>query len=143
MAQDIRYPTHTKTVKGRTVVTFPDVRGVHGSGETQQEALRAATDALTQALVEMLAADKPLPKASRVAGATYVVPGAKVQAAVLFRRWRGNLTMAELGRRLSTSAWSRVRDLERAENVTLDRADRAARALGFRLVLSYEPEPAE
>ena len=136
---DIRYPARFKESAAGITITFPDLEEAVSEARTWQEAMANAEEVLTLSIEGRLEGGEALPAPKSFRGAVWVAPSAKAQAAMLFRAHRGDVTTADLQRRLQTSAWSRVVELERAANVTLDRADRAARALGFRLVLAYEP----
>jgi antitoxin HicB len=136
---EIRYPARFKTSKSGITITFPDFDEAISEARIWQEAMANAEEVLTLTIEGRLEDGEALPSPKGFKGAVWVAPSAKAQAAMLFRAHRGDVTTADLQRRLSTSSWSRVVELERAANVTLDRADRAARALGFRLVLAYEP----
>lgn len=136
-----RYPAKFKQTRTGFTVTFPDLSEIVTEGRTWEEALRNAEEALTLGIEARLEAGNVPPRPSLPATAIFIAPSAKAQSAMLFRWHRGDVSKAELGRRLDTSAWSRINDLEVGANITLDRAERASRALGFRLVLSYEKEP--
>lgn len=126
-----------QTTKGFDV-SFPDFPEVSAEGATFADAAANAAEALTQAIEALLASDEHVPESSKVKGAHHLAPSARVQSAVLFRRHLGSTRKSEVARTLETSL-SRVRDLETAaRNVSIDRADAAARALGYQLVLSYE-----
>jgi len=135
-----RYPAKFKPTKAGVSVTFPDLPEIVTEGRTWDEARRNAEEALTLAIEARLERDDALPRPSSPGGMVYLAPSGKAQSAMLFRWHRGDVSKAELGRRLETSAWRRINELERGVNITLDRAERAARAVGFRLVLSYEQE---
>ena len=71
-------------------------------------------------------------------GAHYVAPDAKTQAALLVRRTRGERSLADLARALETS-WPAAKRLEDPRHwPSLKQLERAAAALGKRLVLTFE-----
>ena len=68
----------------------------------------------------------------------YIAPDAKTQAAMLLRLARGERTLSELARALETS-WPAAKRLENPLHwPSLKTLDRAAAALGKRLVLVLE-----
>jgi antitoxin HicB len=73
-----------------------------------------------------------------VEGAHYVVPEVRTQGVLLLRAARGDKSLAELARALSTS-WPQVKRMESHQHwPNLKTLDRAARAVGKRLVFSIE-----
>ena len=79
-----------------------------------------------------------IPEPSVVADAHAIAPSAKVQAALLIRRARADRPFADLARALDTS-WPAAKRLEDPHHSpTLKQLERAAAALGKRLVLSFE-----
>jgi len=123
----------------RYLVNFCDFPNANAAGDTLGQATQNAATALTTHLEMLLASDEPIPTPSEEATATLVAPSARVQSAILFRWHLGEHRTSGVMRTLQTS-WARVRDLQTAgRNITIDRADEAARALGYRLVLSYAP----
>ena len=78
------------------------------------------------------------PPSAKVAGASYIAPDAKTQAAMLLRLARGERTVSDLARALETS-WPAAKRLEGPTHwPSLKTLERAAAALGKRLVLSLE-----
>ena len=75
---------------------------------------------------------------SNRAGAIYVAPDAKTQSALLIRRTRGARPLADLARVLETS-WPAAKRLEDPRHwPSLKQLDKAATALGKRLMPSFE-----
>lgn len=121
-------------------VSFPDIDEAMTQGETLEEALFNASEVLTLALEYRLDEDQEIPEPSSVTGDDIhlVSPDARVQAALLIRKSRSGRSLAELARALGTS-WPSVKRLENPHNSpTLKMIDKAAAALGKRLVLSFE-----
>jgi len=80
----------------------------------------------------------PVSKPSRIKNARMIAPDAKTQAAILVRTLRGARPLSELARALETS-WPSAQRLEDPKNwPTLRQLEKAASALGKRLVLSLE-----
>ena len=68
----------------------------------------------------------------------YIAPDAKTQAALLVRQARGDRPMSEVARAMQTS-WPAAQRLESPRHSpSLKQLERAASALGKRLVLSFE-----
>ncbi len=118
---------------------FVDVEGALTDGETLDEALFNASEALSGILGWMLDENKPIPDPSPAGDGMYLIaPDARTQAALLIHRARGNRSLAELARSLQTS-WPSAQRLENPRHSpTLRQLEKAAAALGKRLVLTLE-----
>jgi len=135
---EILYPAQvTQEADGMFFVQFVDLAEAFTDGETLEEALFNASEVLTLTLLGRMEEGMSIPQPEKgIEGAYYVAPDAKTQAALLLRHARGNRTYAELARALETS-WDVAKRLEDARHWPSLRAlDRAAAALGKRLVLS-------
>ena len=124
---------------GGYCVQFVDLPGAITEGDTLEEALFNAAEALSGILASCIKHDDDIPAPSQnVEGAHYVAPDVKTQAALLVRQARGERSMAELARALETS-WPAAQRLEDPRHwPSLRSLDRAASALGKRLVLTFE-----
>lgn len=137
---EIRYPaTIDQEDDGRCFVQFVDFENIFTEGESLDDALLNASEALSAMFGWMMDNGKAIaPPSQNVAGAYYIAPDAKTQAALLVRQARGERTLSELARALQTS-WPAAKRLEDARHwPTLRALDRAAAALGKRLMLSLE-----
>ena len=137
---DIRYPATVEAQKdGSYLVKFVDLPDTFTEGHTKEEALFNATEALSAMLAWRLDEAKDVPAPSqKVKGAHYIAPDAKTQAAMLLRLARGERTLSDLARALETS-WPAAKRLEDPTHwPSLKTLDRAAAALGKRLVLTLE-----
>jgi antitoxin HicB len=137
---DVRYPAHiTEDPAGGYCVQFVDLAEAFTEGDSLEEALFNAAEALTLTLDGRLAEGQDVPDPSPdIADAHYIAPDAKTQGALLLRAARGDRTVADLARALETS-WPQAKRLEDAHHwPSLKTLDRAARVLGKRLVLSIE-----
>jgi len=135
---EIFYPaTIAREDGGAFFVQFVDLPDTFTEGQTMEEALFNASEVLSAMLAWRLDNGKDIPAPSRnVAGAHRIAPDAKTQAALLMRQARGDMSYAQLARALETS-WDVARRLEDPGHWPSLRAlDRAAAALGKRLVLS-------
>lgn len=123
--------------EGGFTVTFPDIPEAITEGDTQEESLFNAAEVLTLCLEQRIADSEALPAASEVENGFWIEPAAAVQAAVLIRQPREaqGKTLADMARALQTS-WPAAQRLERPNaNPTLRQLERAAAALGKRLVV--------
>ena len=137
---DIRYPAMIeKQPDGNFLVTFVDLPDTFTEGETKEEALFNAVEVLSGMLAWRLEEAKAVPAPSKkVKGAVYIAPDAKTQSAMLLRMARGERSLSELARALETS-WPSAQRLESPLHwPSLKTLDRAAAALGKRLVLTLE-----
>jgi antitoxin HicB len=135
---EILYPaTIARQDGGAFLVQFVDLPDTFTEGQTMEEALFNAAEVLSAMLAWRLDSGKEIPAPSEgVAGAHCIAPDATTQAALLMRQARGDMSYAQLARALETS-WDVARRLEDPGHwPTLRALDRAAAALGKRLVLS-------
>jgi antitoxin HicB len=136
----IRYPAiFVPEETGGFTVLFPDLEDTFTCGETEEECLFNAAEVLSAMLEVKLEDNDPIPPPSaNVPGARYVAPDAKTQAALLVRFARGSRPLSEVARALHTS-WPAAKRLEDPRHwPSLKTLDKAAAALGKRLVLSFE-----
>ena len=137
---EARYPAVLEPeASGGFFVRFVDVEGAMTDGETLDEALFNASEALSGILGWMLDDNRPIPEPSPAGEGMYLIaPDARTQAAMLIRRARGERSLAELARSLETS-WPSAQRLENPRHSpTLRQLEKAAAALGKRLVLALE-----
>ena len=137
---EIRYPATIEPQQGGGFfVQFVDLLDTFTEGQTMEEALFNAAEVLSAMLGWRLDQGQEVPPPSkRVKGAHYIAPDAKTQAAMLLRLARGERSLSDLARALETS-WPAVKRLEDPTHwPSLKTLDRAAAALGKRLVLTLE-----
>ena len=137
---EIRYPaTVEEQSDGGFLVTFIDLPDTFTEGKTKEEALFNAAEVLSAMLAWRLDEAKDVPAPSqKLKGVHYIAPDAKTQAAMLLRLARGERSLSELARALETS-WPAAKRLENPSHwPSLKTLDRAAAALGKRLVLVLE-----
>ena len=120
-------------------VRFPDLDEALTEGQTLDEALYNASEVLSLALEHRLEKGRELPLPSPVGeGQHEVAPAAAVQSAMLVRLAREGRSLADLARALETS-WGSAQRLENPKHSpSLRQLERAASALGKRLVLAFE-----
>ena len=137
---EIRYPATIEPQEGGGhFVQFVDLPDTFTEGATLEEAQFNASEVLSAMLSWKLDEGHEIPAPSQnVQGAYQIAPDAKTQAAFLIRQARGDRSFADLARALHTS-WPAAKKLEDPKHwPTLRALDRAAAALGKRLVLSME-----
>lgn len=125
---------------GGFVVQFVDIEEAFTEGATPEECAFNAAEVLTGILEQRLEDGEEVPLPSQPAGRPVANPSAAVQTAVLVRltRQAEGKSLADLARALGTS-WPSVQRLEKPNaNPTLKQLERAAHALGKRLVLGFE-----
>ena len=123
----------------RYTVHFPDLAEAITEGETLEEAYFNASEVLTLTLEGRIDEGLEIPKPTAIEDAELIAPSARAQAAILMRWAKGGHTSAEIARALGTSwpAAARLEDPHHWPN--LKQLERAAAALGQRLVISLEP----
>ncbi len=133
---NVAYPyTLEPQPEGGYLVQFTDLEDAFTEGDTLEEAAFNAAEVLTGLLDWRWAHDQPIPEPS--SGERVAYPAARVQAALLLRQARAEQgrTLAEQARALDTS-WPAAQKLESpTNNPTLKQLERAAAALGKRLVV--------
>jgi antitoxin HicB len=137
---DIKYPATIETQEpSGFLVSFVDLEDTFTEGATKEEALFNASEVLSAMLSWRLDNDMPLPEPTQgVKGAISISPDARTQAALLVRRARGDRSLAEVARVLETS-WPAAKRLEDPHHwPSLKQLEKAAAALGRRLVLTFD-----
>src|SRR5579864_9215589 len=122
------------------LVRFPDFPEAQTFGETEEEALTRAVDALETAIIGRMGdrEKSPVPGPARRRHTVTLPPLASAKVA-LYRRMRAaGVSKADLGRRLGLHGpqVDRLLDLRHASR--LDQLDRALHVLGMRLVLDVQ-----
>jgi len=121
------------------VVQFVDIPGAITEGETIDECMFNAAEALTGVIECLIEDDQDIPRPSEnVIGAHYIAPDARIQSALLIRWARGDRSLAEIARALETS-WPSAQRLEDPHHYpTLKQLQKAATAMGKKLILHFE-----
>ncbi|MGR0482339.1 MAG: type II toxin-antitoxin system HicB family antitoxin [Candidatus Electronema sp. V4] len=137
----IAYPAQIiKEEDGIFFVAFPDLEEAVTQGETLDEALFNAAEVLTLVMEYRIEQEQEIPEPSELIGNDLylIAPEVNVQAALLIRKARAGRPLADLARILDAS-WPSVKRLENPRSSpTLKMINKAAAALGKRLVLSFE-----
>ena len=120
------------------LVQFVDIEEAFTAGETLEEAVFNASEVLTGILSYRLdnKIEIPLPSETQ-AGQYAVAPDTATQTAMLIRQSRKDRSLSDLARTLGTS-WPAAQRLENPHHSpNLKQLERAAAALGKRLVLEF------
>ena len=135
----IWYPCNlTKDEDGKYLVIFPDFPETLTEGDTEEEALFNASEALTLTLEGRAEESMEIPLPSQTDCGRMVYPSSRVQAALLVRFSRKGRKIADIARSLGTS-WPVVSHMEDLHHwTTLRQLDKTAAILGKRLVVSFE-----
>ena len=124
---------------GRFFVHFVDIEEAITQADSLEEAAFNATEVLSGILACRLDDDEEIPEPSDCPKNAYLAfPSPKVQAALLLKKARGNKTLTELAHAMDTT-WIAAQRLENPQHwASLKQLDKAAKALGKRLILSLE-----
>lgn len=125
---------------GGFLVQLVDLEEAFTEGATLEECAFNAAEVLTAILEQRLADGVEVPLPTSRTDLPVASPSAAVQTALLVRltRQAEGKSLADLARALGTS-WPAVQRLEKPNaNPTLKQLERAANALGKRLVLGFE-----
>ena len=135
----IAYQAMIKESKDGMFVIFPDMEEAFTEGKTLEEALYNAVEVLNLTLEGRMEEGMVIPEPREHAGGIWVFPSAQVQSALLVRLSKSGRSLADLARALGTS-WASAQRLENPRHSpTLKQLERAAAALGKRVVISFEP----
>jgi antitoxin HicB len=133
----MRYPVTITPDDGQFTVTFPDVPEAVTFGETRDEALQRAPDALLTIFDAFMKDHRDLPAPSETSGDAIELPALESAKLELYRAMRaGNVRKAELARRLHWHLPQVDRVLRVKHGSQLDQLEAAFAALGKKLVLT-------
>lgn len=124
------------------VVDARDLPEVVTSGTDRHEALRLAADAVEVAVAGRMddEMDLPAPSLGRAGEVQVALPAPLAAKAAIYRAFRSSgLRLADLARVMNRAETDVRTILDPREGTPLDVLDEAARALGGRLTVSFEP----
>jgi antitoxin HicB len=128
--------------KGGFVVTFPDFGWGVTQGETEEEALAMASDALAIIVADYIKTAKELPRARLLKGRKYravSLPALEDMKAELYLAFReSGVTKSELARRLGIPKTTVDRLFDFKNRTRFDHLDAAFRALNKRLRVTVQ-----
>lgn len=124
----------------RFLVKFYDLPEAITEGTNLEEALFNASEVLTLTLDARMDEGMEIPQPTSDSKDVYMIaPAARTQAALLIKFARANHTISEIARAMETS-WPAAARLENPHHwPSLRQLERAANAVGQRLVISLEP----
>lgn len=132
----MQYPIIVTPDDGQFTVTFPDVPQAVTFGETREEALQRAPDALLTIFDAFMKDRRDIPAPSRPTGDAVELPALDSAKIELYRAMRaGNVGKAELARRLDWHLPQVDRVLRVKHGSQLEQVEAAFAALGKKLVL--------
>lgn len=137
----ISYPVRITKEGAAFLAHFPDVPMAHTFGDSKDECLRNALDALETAFIALMSDRSRIPEPSRVKrGADFVTLSALAEAKIsLYREMlSADLRKAELARRLGWHKPQVDRLLDLRHDSRLDQIERAFGALGKRVRIAIE-----
>lgn len=133
----MRYPVTITPDDGQFSVTFPDVPEAVTFGETRDEALKRAPDALLTIFDAFMKDRRDLPAPSKTTGDAIELPALESAKIELYRAMRvASVGKAELARRLDWHLPQVDRVLRVKHGSQLDQMEAAFAALGKKLVLT-------
>ncbi len=135
------YPARIVEEGGDWVVTVRDLPDVVTSGETREQALELAADAIEVVITARMERDLDVPAPSEAQAGEHVVPLPAWLAAKasVYRAWKASgLKKVELARRMDRNEVEVRRILNPRHGTKIDQLEEAAKALGGRLVVGFE-----
>jgi antitoxin HicB len=124
--------------KGGFVVTFPDLKWGVTQGETEEDAMAMAADALEMVVRDYIERGEPLPWPSKVRGRKYrairlpALQSAKAELYMAFKEF--GIRKAELARRLGIPKTTVDRLFDFGNHTRLDQIEAAFAVFGKRLL---------
>lgn len=133
-----RYPVRLMEDDNETVlIEFPDFPEAHTFGDTKEEALERAVDALATVIDAYIAERRDIPAPSRIRGASVRLPALMAAKVALYESMREQkVGKAELARRLDVHLPQVDRLLDVRHGSRLDQLEAAFDVLGQRLEVS-------
>lgn len=135
------YPVSVQKDGNDFVVSVRDLEEVVTSGDTLEEALDLAADAIELVIAKRIERDRDLPEPSKLRKGEYPIAlTAQLAAkASIYDAWKkAGLTKVDLARRLGRNEVEVRRILNPHHGTKLEQLEEAARALGGRLVVEFQ-----
>jgi len=133
----MRYPVTITPDDGQFTVTFPDVPEAVTFGDTREEALQRAPDALLTIFDALIAAKHDIPAPSERSGNAIELPALECTKIELYRAMRAaHVGKAELARRLDWHLPQVDRVLDVHHGSKIDQLEAALSAVGKKLVVT-------
>ncbi len=132
----MRYPVDLQPDTGGFVVSFPDIPEALTQGDSRDEALTMALDALVTAFDFYFEDNRPVPSPSAVTGDSVDVPLSVTSKVMLLNAFiDSGLTQVELADRMGVKKQEVTRLFDLHHTTKIDTIQRAMSALGKRLEL--------
>lgn len=123
-------------------IEFPDVPGAISCAFSMSEAFEYAQDALDMTLEEVLEGRMPLPERKtepdESKGLYRIDVGARTATALEIYRAKGGLKSATIAKKMGMTPQSFTRLLKPSSNISVAMLDRFAKAVGKKLVITFE-----
>ncbi len=133
------YPCEITEEDDGFLIQFIDLPEAFTEGDTLEEALVNAEDVLTGILEIKMQLGQEIALPSKIKrGQHGIAPSVAAQSALLLRVHRGDKTISELARDLETGFAAVKRLEDPLHTPSLRQLERVARALGRKLVLSFD-----
>ncbi|EHG4045875.1 type II toxin-antitoxin system HicB family antitoxin [Salmonella enterica] len=130
----MRYPVILMPDSGGYVVSFPDIPEALTQGDTREEALKNALDALVTAFEFYFEDGERIPEPSEVNGDFVEVPASVAAKVMLLNTWVGSgLTQVDLANRMGIRKQEVTRVFDLKHSTKIDTIQKAMAALGRRL----------
>ena len=133
----MRYPVTLTPDSGGYVVSFPDVPEALTQGDTREEALTSALDALVTAFEFYFEDNERVPEPGDVTGDFVEVPASVTAKIILLNSYIGSgLTQVELANRMGIKKQEVTRLFDLKHSTKIDTIQKALSALGRQLEIS-------
>lgn len=132
----MRYPVTLTPDSGGYVVSFPDIPEAHTQGNTREEALANALDALITSFEFYFEDNEPVPPPGDVSGDFVQVPSSVVAKVLLLNTFLASgLTQVELAARMGIKKQEVTRLFDLQHSTKIDTIQKALVAMGKSLEL--------
>lgn len=133
----MRYPVKLEADTNGYVVSFPDIPEALTQGDTREEALEMARDALVTSFEFYIEDDRAVPLPGEIAGEYVEVPASVVAKLLLLNAYLASgLTKVELAARMGLTKQEMTRVFNLRHATKIDTIQRAFQALGRQLELT-------
>ncbi|EDW1733139.1 type II toxin-antitoxin system HicB family antitoxin [Salmonella enterica subsp. enterica] len=130
----MRYPVILMPDSGGYVVSFPDIPEALTQGDTREEALKNALDALVTAFEFYFEDGEHIPEPGEINGDFVEVPASVAAKVMLLNTWVGSgLTQVELANRMGIRKQEVTRVFDLKHSTKIDTIQKAMAVLGRRL----------
>ncbi len=136
----LTYPAHITKEDDTFLVAFPDLENVVTFGQTIEEALQNAEDALNGCLASDFERNFSIPGPSAITGVDIypITVAPHIAVAIMLRQLRGDKSQVEIARQLNITyqVYQRLENPRKA-NPTIKTLEKIARAFGKHVELGF------